>query len=59
LTTGAGTGCCGIGSKALSMLMMTKEKSNLMLETDSSLGIRPADKAGFFKELLLMSALLL
>jgi len=42
----------GIGPKALSMLMMISEKSNLMLETDSSLGIRTADKAGFLKELL-------
>jgi len=31
------------------MLMMTSEKSNLMLETGSSLGIGPADKAGSLK----------
>jgi len=49
----------GIGSKALSMSMMTNREGYLMLEINSSLGIGPANMAGSLKELLLMNAFLL
>jgi len=59
LTKGQELKVAGIGSEAFSMSMMNNKEGNLMLETDSSPGIGPTDKAGYLRELLLMNALLL